>query len=485
MLATLLALTLTQSSVTAFIDVTVIPMDRERVLQRQTVVVRDGVITDVGDAASVKVPGEAHTIDGKGKFLIPGLSDMHVHLYSDEDLPDSMAADEFMVMVANGVTSVRMMCGTPELLEHRAKIDKGEMIGPKLFVASPQLVGRNRPNGFHTTNAEQARAAVQKSKQAGYEYIKLTDFITPEVYDAAIDEAKKQGMQVIGHVDVAIGAEKALAAGQHIEHLDAYLESVLKDGAPMKRSISGGDIFRPENWESVDYIDDAKIRKLAQLTAKSGTYSTPTLNFWKVTFGVGATDDQIKAYPDFPFVPQYMREPWFAAGKRIWANAPSEARRKRFVEARNLMVKEIHKAGGKIMAGSDSPDWFMVYGFSLHRELRCLVEAGLSPFQALESATRIPAEFFGGSFGTIKKGNRADLVLLTANPLDRIDNAEKRSGVMLRGKWFSEATLQKSLKESAERFANIKPEANEANTLVPYYCNGLRSHSQFQVQHGH
>lgn len=458
MLASLVAASLfTPAPVTAFMDVDVIPMDRERVLRRQTVLVRDGFIAEIGDAVKVKVPADAQKIDGKGKFLIPGLSDMHVHLYSDEEMPDSMAGDEFMVMIANGVTSVRMMCGTPELLDHRAKIEKGEMIGPTLFVASPQLVGRNRPNGFHVTNAEQARAAVQKSKQAGYDFIKLTDFITPEVYDAAIDEAKKQGIRVIGHVDVSVGAEKALAVGQHVEHLDSYLESVLKEGAPMKRSVSGGGIFRPENWESIDYIDEPKIRKLAELTAKSGTYSTPTLNFWKVTFGVGASDDEIKAYPDFPFAPPYMRDAWFAAGKRIWASPPSEARRKRFIQARNLMVKEIHNAGGKIMAGSDSPDWFMVYGFSLHRELRCLVEAGLTPFQALEASTRVPAEFLGGLFGTITKGNRADLVLLDANPLDKIGNVERRVGVMLRGRWFSEASLKKSLEDVARRFAKVTP----------------------------
>lgn len=458
MLLSLLAVSVVAPiSTTAFVNVTVIPMDRERLINNQTVIVRDGVVSEIGDVSKVKIPEGSYRVEGKGKFLIPGLSDMHVHLYSDEDMPDSMASDEFMVMVANGVTSIRMMCGTPELLEHRAKIEKGEMIGPRLFVASPQLVGRKRPNGFHVTTGEQAREAVRKSNASGYDYIKFTDFITLEVYDAGVDEAKKQGIRVVGHVDVSVGAEKALAAGQHIEHLDSYLESVLKDGAPMKRSVSGGGIFRPENWESIDHIDDAKIRKLAQLTAKSGTYSTPTLNFWKVTFGVGASDEEIKAYPDFPFVPQYMRDPWFAAGKRIWASPPSETRRKRFIEARNLMVKEIHKAGGKIMAGSDSPDWFMVYGFSLHRELKCLVEAGLTPYQALESATRIPAEFFGGNFGTIKKGNQADLVLLQANPLEKIGNTEKRAGVMLRGRWLSEENLKKSLAESADRFSKVKP----------------------------
>lgn len=460
MVACLAAALLFQPSVTVFTNVTLIPMDRERAISKQTLIVKGGRIAEFGDSSKVKIPKDAHQIDGTGKFLIPGLSDMHVHLYSDEDLPDSMAADEFLVMVANGVTSVRMMMGTPELLEHRSKIAKGEMIGPKLYLASPQLVGRNRRNGFHITTEEQAREAVRKSKAAGYDYIKITDFITPDLFDAAIDEAKKLGIKVVGHVDVSVGAEKALAAGQHVEHLDSYLESVLKDGAPMTRSVSGGGIFRPENWESIDYIDDAKIRRLAKVTAKSGTFSTPTLNFWKVTFGVGASDDQIRAYPDFPFVPRYLRDPWFAAGKRIWASPPSEARRKRFIAARNLIVKEIHKAGGKIMAGSDSPDWFMVYGFSLHRELRCLVEAGLTPFQALEAATRIPAEFFGSNIGTIKAGNQADLVLLDANPLEKIGNTEKKAGVMLQGRWFSEASLKNSLAEIADRFSKFQQEGS-------------------------
>jgi imidazolonepropionase-like amidohydrolase len=355
-------------------NVSVIPMDRERVLRDQTVVIQNGAIAEIVDSIRAKVPAGAVRIDGKGKFLIPGLMDMHVHLFSDDGFPKDNGPDELAINVANGVTTVRLMCGTPEQLDYRSRIRAGQMFGPSLWVASPQLTGRaNRPNSHKAATPEEGREAVRKSKAAGYDFIKLTEVISPEVYDAVIDEAKKEKIRVIGHVDTRVGAPKAIASGQQIEHLDAYMESVLRDDSPIKTSVSDRGIFRPENWESLDYIDDAKIVKIARDTARAGIYSTPTLNFWQVTFGVGASDDEIRARPDFRFTPPNLVQPWFDAGHRIWATPKPEERRKKFIRARNMIVREIRKAGGKIMAGSDSPDWFMLYGWSLHRELRVAV----------------------------------------------------------------------------------------------------------------
>src|SRR4051812_11486693 len=171
----------------AFVDVNVIPMDRERILANQTVIVRDGIINEIGAAKSVKIPKDAVKIDGKGKYLIPGLVDMHAHLLSDEELPDEYAGDELKIMLANGVTTIRLMIGTPEHLVLREKSAKGEIIAPTIYAASPQLSGRKIGdifNGYVVTNAEQARDAVRKSKQAGFDFIKLTFFITRAVYDA-------------------------------------------------------------------------------------------------------------------------------------------------------------------------------------------------------------------------------------------------------------------------------------------------------------
>jgi imidazolonepropionase-like amidohydrolase len=445
------------SQTTAFVNVNVIPMDRERVLRDQTVVVRDGRISQIGPASRTKAPKGALLLDGRGLYLMPGLIDMHTHLFSDDAFPDELADEELFVMLANGVTTARLMIGTPEHLALREKISKGELLGPTLYVASPQITGRKQGaifNGRVVTTPEEARSAVRDFQAAGYDFVKLTNFITPAVYDAVIAAAKENGIRVVGHVDTRVGVARALAAGQQIEHLDAYLESVLRDDSPIKTSVSDIGLFRKQNWESLDYIDEQKVREIARATARAGIYSTPTLTFFKIAFGTGASEDEIRARPDYMFVPQKMRDAWFAANKRLWAQPPTEARRREYVRVRNLLVKEIHNAGGRIMAGSDSPELFLLYGWSLHREIKNLNEAGLSPYAALEAATRNPAEFLGAlkTMGTIEKGKRADLILLTANPLEDVTATERRAGVMVGGRWLPEDELKRRLDEIAPRF---------------------------------
>jgi imidazolonepropionase-like amidohydrolase len=446
-----------KNGVTAFVGVNVIPMDRERVLKNQTVVVRGGRIAEIGDAAKVKAPKDARVIAGRGKWLLPGLVDMHTHLFSDDEFPDSLAADELAVMIANGVTTARLMIGTPEQLVLRKRVAKGELLGPALYVASPQLAGKSYGkifNGYVVTTPEDARRAVRESKAAGYDFIKLTTSITPEVYEAVIEEAKAVGIRVVGHVDLRVGLKRALAAGQQIEHLDSYMEAVLRDDAPMKESVSDYGVWRKPNWESLDYIDERKVAEIAEVTARAGVYTCPTLTFFKLSFAVEQSDDEIRARPDFRFYPEKLRARLFAAHTRFWTEPPTAERRAKYVRVRNQLVKGIHDAGGKIMAGSDTPELFLVYGFTLHRELKSLVEAGLSPYAALEAATRTPAEYLRGlgEFGTVEKGKRADLILLDANPLEDITNTERRAGVMARGRWLSAAELQKMLDDIAPRF---------------------------------
>lgn len=447
-----------QDGATVFENVNVIPMDRERVLKNQTVVVRAGRIEQIGDAAKVKGPAQALHIDGRGKYLVPGLIDMHTHLFSDEEVPQRLAVDELAIMIANGVTTIRLMTGTPAQLGLRAKVAKGEQLGPTIYAASPQLAGQAYGkvwNGFVVTTPQQAQQAVRASKASGYDFIKLTTAITRPVYDAVIETSREEGLRVIGHVDPRVGTAHALEVGQQIEHLDSYMESVLKDDAPMKVSVSDYGVWKKPNWESLDYVDERKVIALAKATARAGVYSTPTLTFFKLCFVVPQSDAEIRARPDYRFYPEKLRERLFTAHRKFWTEPPSAERRERYQRIRNLLVKTIHDAGGKIMAGSDAPELFLVYGFTLHRELQNLVAAGLSPYAALEAATRTPAEYLKGldTFGTIERGKRADLLLLDGNPLQDITNTERRAGVMVRGRWLPQAELRKLLDEVAERFA--------------------------------
>ena len=454
-----------QSSQTvAFLNVNVIPMDRERILENQTVIVRNGVIAQIGDAKKVKVPREAQRIDGTGKFLIPGLTDMHVHLMSDEDgFPDTLAEDEFKVMVAHGVTTIRLMNGTPEQLVLRAKSARGEIIAPLIYAASPQFIGRKSSHAYVVTNETEAREAVRTAKRDGYDYLKLTTNLKPEVYEAIVAEARLQKILVVGHADSrSVGLQRALKAGQQIEHLDSYLEALLPEDAVTKGSVSDVYIYRPESWTSLDHIDENKIAEVARATVNANPFSTPTLTLFKYTFGIGRTEESIRAQPDIRFYPPKTIDFWFGVNKKYWATAASAERRAKYVAIRDRLVRAIHDAGGKIMAGSDTPEWLMLYGYTLHRELQTLSEAGLSNYAVLASATRNPAEFFETikTTGTIEKGKRADLVLLEANPLERIANTERRAGVMLKGRWFKQSQMDQWLNEIAPRLQHALDHEN-------------------------
>lgn len=443
------------SNTTAFVGVNVIPMDRERVLTDQTVVVRDGVIAEIGDAKKVRVPRDARKIDGRGKYLIPGLTDMHVHLFTDDEYPDALAEDEFKIMLAQGVTTIRLMNGTPEQLVLRAKSAKGEIVAPTIYAASPQFIGRKSNNAYVVTNEAEAREAVRKAKADGYDYLKMTTYLKPEVYEAIVEEAARHNIRVVGHADSrSVGLARALKARQQIEHLDSYLEALLPENSPVKGSVSDLYIYQPKNWESLDVLDESKIPDIARATVRANPFSVPTLHLFKSTFGIGRTEESIKAQPDIRFYPQKTIDMWVGYNKRYQTQWASPERRARYVAVRNKIVKAIHEAGGKILAGSDTPEWLLLYGYTLHRELRALNEAGLSTYATLAAATRNPAEFFGtlDKTGTVEQGKRADLVLLEANPLDSISNTERRAGVMLKGRWFSQAELDKTLDEIAPRF---------------------------------
>jgi imidazolonepropionase-like amidohydrolase len=279
------------------------------------------------------------------------------------------------------------------------------------------------------------------------------------VYDAIVDEARQRRIPIDGHVDPANGVMRALAVKQNIQHLDGYFEAALADSAPSKTSLTQSGVFRLANWRSIDHVDNQKLEQLAGATARSGIRVTPTLTVFNTAFAIGFTDEDLHTRPDWKLMPANFRRLYLRARERYWNPANDSVRtaerRRRYVEFRNRVVKAIADSGGaaRILAGSDSPDWFMGYGWTMHRELESLVRAGLTPYQALAAGTRNVAEYFGGSrdWGTIEVGKRADLVLLNANPLEDIRNTTRIDAVAVGGRWLARAELDRMIAAASER----------------------------------
>ncbi|HEX6938783.1 MAG TPA: amidohydrolase family protein [Longimicrobiales bacterium] len=410
-----------QGDVVAFIGVNVIPMDAERVLQNQTVIVRDGRIAALGPADDVAVPDDAIRVDGRGKYLVPGIAEMHGHLPGGNAAPEVVETVLFL-FVANGVTTVRGMQGHPSQFALRERIERGELIGPTLYLGSPAL------HGNRARTPEDGARLVREYHAAGFDLLKVHEGLSPETYGAIAAAARELGIAWGGHVADDVGLERALAAGQSsIDHLDGYLEAL-------------GD-------------DPTRIPALIRATREAGAWVVPTMALWDHAF-LGLRDiEELRAFPELKYVPRPWIENWTAQLRNLRANQdPAAGARGR--ELRRRLLKAFADAGVGILLGSDAPQMFNVPGFSLHREMRVMAEAGLTPYQILRAGTRNVAVYFDAldEFGTIAVGRRADLILLEANPLDDIANLQRRAGIMVRGRWLPEGEIQERLAGIARRF---------------------------------
>lgn len=425
----------------AFENVNIIPMDRERVVARQTVIVRDGRIAQVGPAASVKPPPDAIRVDGSGKYLIPGLAEMHGHLTAAY-LPEHATADILFLYLANGITTVRAMLGSLEAIRTRDAVASKTLLGPKLYVAGPGLNERTVPT------PEDGDRVVREQKQAGYDLLKILGAIKPEVYNSVTRTARSLKIDIAGHVPADVGVRGALQAGQRsIDHLDNYIASL---------KLSAHTSVEKE---------ERRIAELAQLTAKSGTWSVPTMVLWD-HFHNAKTGEAIRdSLPEVRYLPRSMVEQWVKSKNnrlRPPNNTPSGVGAfgqtgVRVMELRRKIFKALKAAKAPIALGTDSPQMFSVPGFSIHRELKLMVELGFTPYEAIESGTLKVAHYFGtlSETGTVAQGKRADLILLNANPLENIANTERRAGVMVNGRWFPESEIQERLEKIAARAATM------------------------------
>ncbi len=439
--------------------VNIITMDKESILSDQTIIVEKGIIKSIGKSGSAKTPRNAKHINGTGKYLMPGFTDMHAHFFYEQGIDKKYIPAELKIMLANGVTTARIMNGCALYMDAKDKVSKNILPGPELFVASPQFVGA-WPWADDTispkqiaTDAVTAAEAVKKYKQEGYDEIKITFFIKQPAYDAIIKTAGEEHIKVTGHVGHDVKLPAALAAKQQIEHLDEFVEMLLPDSSSVKTSVSGPSIWSKKAWETVDYLDENKIPALIQMVKDAGIYVSPTNYFFKVNFGIGQTDTEIKNLPDYNFIPGSLLEERRSARSRYWDEIKiDEQKRLKWYGIRKKIIKGLNDAGVKLLCGSDSPEWYMVQGFSVHHELGALAEAGLSNYDALKTTTINPCKYLGISDrkGAITVGKEADFVLLEADPLDNISNTGLIDAVFTHGHFYDKDALKKMLNEALQ-----------------------------------
>lgn len=430
----------------AFVHASVIPMDRERVLTDQTVLVAGGRILEIGPSESTEIPEGVNKIDVTGRYLIPAFCDMHVHLLGDawnivfppgKKIPtgDLDMASFLFPYLANGVTTVQVLSATEDHITLRERIARGEVSGPRLVLAR-MIDGPDRawppPISTWVATPTEARKAVLASKEAGYDAMKVYSFLDPASYEAIILTAAEVDMDVIGHIPMALSVEQVVGMGQH---LIAHSEEVMKH--------ANGD------------FSQERINQLAEVIASSNTWLIPTL---VTTRNILAVFDNLQGELSRP-ENRYFQHPmqqgvWSFIIQNLYEPIPEpqrEAIRDGFERFQIPFTRALHERGVKLLAGSDSFLPTLVPGFGLHRELEELVAAGLSPYEALRSSTTHPFEYLGeiDEAGTIQVGKQANLVLLKKNPLINITNSRKVDGVLTQGRWLSGDQIRDKLERIA------------------------------------
>jgi imidazolonepropionase-like amidohydrolase len=399
-------------------NVSILTMTNSELIKNQSVLIENGIIQKIGTDIQNQ---NATIIDGTGKFLMPGLTDMHVHLYNNHPLKNTW----MILLLINGVTNVRDMGGEPEKIVLKQKIIKNEILAPNLYQAGPIIDGKKDEYGLFAValTPEQGRELVAQQKKSGYDFIKVYDGLRQEVYEAIMDEAKKQKIDVVGHVPNTIAVSKAIESGQKsIEHLIGYKTW--------------------KNWQVSPIEED-----YAAKTASSETWNCPTFYNLALNGSIEMGKSVITDAKLSELLPDGLIKIW---GKRMdgiskEAMEMIERNGANNTEVMRTIVLNLYKSNSRLIAGTDAGNLpFLVPGHSLHQELRLMTESGIPTYEVLKMTTINAALAMNKDteFGSVEVGKRADLLLLNSNPLDNIENLQNRSGLMIRGIWLSEEEIK-------------------------------------------
>lgn len=427
-----------------FDAVSVLDMDTGAVVGNQTVIITDGTISWVGPASEARIPTGSRVVTGDF-VVMPGLAEMHAHIPPASQGPDYVH-DALKMYLIQGITTIRGMLGEASHLELRTRAANGEIISPRIFTSGPSF------NGNSARIPDAAREEVRKQFEAGYDLLKLHPGLSVDVFDALTDEARSLGMDFSGHISYAVGLERTLASGKgSIDHLDRYMEFLAGDAA--LRQDPSIIYF---GYDLTDHIDASKMSVAARRTAEAGVRVVPTNTLLENVFNPEYTIEKMKSWDGVDMMPGNVVAGWtnFVAILRNQDDYdPDKARR--FLQYRKDLTRSLHENGVEILLGADAPQIFNPPGYSAHRELALLVDAGLSPLDAIATGTTNVGTYFDEttSTGKVAAGFRADLIVLDVSPLEVIPFNNHIKGVVASGRYYDEDQLQQIADEIRQRVA--------------------------------
>ncbi|HMQ07078.1 MAG TPA: amidohydrolase family protein [Saprospiraceae bacterium] len=422
-------------------DVSILSLEEGKIISNQDVIINDGKILAI--FPTVEFPSDPGTriVDGKGLYLMPGLSEMHAHIPVPQDDDDTYVRETLFLYLANGVTLIRGMLGQPYHLELKKEVEKGKILSPRIYTSSPSLNGNSIPT------KEDAKRNVQQYASEGYDFLKIHPGIRLDVFKEVVNTAIQSSIRFAGHVPVDVGVRRAIDFGYwSIDHLDGYIEALVLD-----EELTGqGGFF---GYQFTGIVDRELIPELARHSAERKIWQVPTMSLFTRWFSPVPASDMIRE-DEMAYIPARLRYSWVNNKEMLTGSQNYDANQyHEFIQLRNSILRALYNSGAPLLLGSDSPQVMNVPGFSIHHEIEAMLDAGIPIKEVLRSGTIHPARFFGQEdvYGKIVIGADADIILLKGNPLENHHVLKRPEAVMIQGQWLDRAFLDKELEIIKQR----------------------------------
>lgn len=427
-------------------NVTIVDVVNGSLSPSQTVFITKDKIVKIAETKASDGGGVKSIVEAEGKFLMPGLAEMHAHIPSPAPGRD-LTKETLFLYLSNGITTIRGMLGHPNHLTLREKIKVGKIVGPRVWTAGPSL------NGNSVQTEEEARSKVIAQKEAGYDFLKLHPGIKRPVFDEIVRTAKEVGIPYAGHVSIDVGVRHAMASNYaSIDHVDGFLEGLVPASAGVEPGDNG---FFGFNFSEL--ADPEIISELVGLSKTNEVWVVPTQSLFE-RWASPANAEMLGNEPEMKYMPQSTIDSWIKRKNDFLASdGYSKDRWNTFIDIRRDLIMALQEKGYGLLLGSDAPQIFNVPGFSIHHEMAGMMRSGLTNHAIIQSGTINPAKFFGvdDQLGAVKEGFLADLILLNGNPLDKISNIQSPAAVFVNGQYLDRESIDAELKKIEERVGNM------------------------------